>query len=190
MVYPNPLSSFDTGLKVAPVRTIRVIEEGKPALWKISQELGFDWDNQDIERVHALYVDDLERNPTDVELFDDAQANSDHSRHRFYKGDLVIDGVSTNETLMDIITEPWCVNPNNSVIAFDDDNSAIQGGEILALTASSPWRPSAMVIAKRLRHITLTAETHTTQLAGVHMTALVPVGEGVSATAKWLAAVE
>lgn len=50
------------------------------------------------------------RDPTNVELFDIAQSNSEHSRHWFFKGDLVIDGDKKPHNLMDIVREPLDVS--------------------------------------------------------------------------------
>ena len=41
----------------------------------------------------ALFRDDMKRDPTNVELFDIAQSNSEHSRHWFFRGEIIIDGV-------------------------------------------------------------------------------------------------
>lgn len=53
---------------------------------------------------------DMGRDPTNVELFDIAQSNSEHSRHWFFKGDLVIDGDKKPHNLMDIVREPLDVS--------------------------------------------------------------------------------
>ncbi|MCL5946827.1 MAG: hypothetical protein M1298_02250, partial [Chloroflexi bacterium] len=63
--------------------------------------------------------------PPDVELFQLAQANSEHSRHGFFKGIHTIDGVQQDKTLMQLIKTAWRINPNNSLLAFCDDSSAI-----------------------------------------------------------------
>lgn len=57
-----------------------------------------------------------------MELFDIAQSNSEHSRHWFFKGKLVVDGVGVEETLMGIVKDTLDANPNNSVIGFNDNS--------------------------------------------------------------------
>ena len=77
----------------------------------------------------------LGRNPTDVELFQIAQANSEHSRHWVFKGELWVDGQRVPEKhLMDMVKQPLEGSGPNSVIAFCDDSSAIRG------TGSGPAR--------------------------------------------------
>lgn len=56
------------------------------------QEMGLAFDDWDLNYYCALFKDDLKRDPTNVELFDIAQSNSEHSRHWFFRGKIVIDG--------------------------------------------------------------------------------------------------
>ena len=39
-----------------------------------------------------IFVNKLKRDPTDVELFDIGQSNSEHSRHWYFGGTIVVDG--------------------------------------------------------------------------------------------------
>lgn len=49
--------------------------------------------------------DELKRDPTNVELFDIAQSNSEHSRHWFFKADLIIDGEKVRFTCNECFCE-------------------------------------------------------------------------------------
>ena len=44
-----------------------------------------------------LFRNKEQRNPTYTELFDLAQSNSEHSRHWFFRGRLLVDGNEQNE---------------------------------------------------------------------------------------------
>ncbi len=158
--YPQPLKSFDSGLKPEPVQIVPVIEQGMPALEAINAKLGLAMDKQDLQMFHKLVIEKLKRNPTNVEVADSATCNNEHSRHGFFKGNLIIDGKTMERTLMEIIKTPWQKNPGNSLIAFYDDSSAIQGQEIVTLIPRKPGECSAFDLAKVLYHLTLTAETH------------------------------
>lgn len=160
VVYPSSPDSFESGKTSDPVRLIPLLEEGETALWRINQELGFGWDQQDVAMIAQLFRDILRRNPTDVELIQIAQANSEHSRHWFFRGQHIIDGAPCQRTLMDIVRAPWQANPNNSLIAFYDDSSAIRGGGILAQFPEQPGQPSLYRLGHRIMHPILTAETH------------------------------
>lgn len=54
--------------------------------------MGLAYDEWDLDYYTALFRDDMKRDPTNVELFDIAQSNSEHSRHWFFRGYIVIDG--------------------------------------------------------------------------------------------------
>ena len=67
--YPEPLSTFETGIRPVPHQTVPLIEEGIRALQAINAELGLGLDAWDTEYYYDLFVKDLGRNPTDVECF-------------------------------------------------------------------------------------------------------------------------
>jgi phosphoribosylformylglycinamidine synthase len=76
---------------------------------------------------YQMFVEELKRNPTNVELFDIAQSNSEHSRHWFFKGRLILDGEEMSESLLDMVRETWQKSPWPSVLAFCDNSSSILG---------------------------------------------------------------
>ncbi len=158
--YPAPLSTFETGVAPEPSRIVPLIEEGIPALERINATLGLGLDAWDIEYYHDLFVNDLKRNPTDVECFDLSQSNSEHSRHWFFRGKLIVDGRKIPETLMRIVKAPLAANPANSVIAFRDNSSAIRGYRIRTLIPERPGRPSRFQETDVKYHLIFTAETH------------------------------
>jgi phosphoribosylformylglycinamidine synthase len=159
-VYPEQLTTFDTGIKPEPVYEVRLIEEGKAALEKINREMGLGLDDWDIGYYYDLFVKDIGRNPTNVECFDLSQSNSEHSRHWFFRGKLVIDGQEMPENLMAIIRRTLDAHPNNSVIAFKDNSSAMRGYEIQSIMPEHPGKPSRFKKSRADYHIIFTAETH------------------------------
>ncbi|KAL0452842.1 UNVERIFIED_CONTAM: putative phosphoribosylformylglycinamidine synthase, chloroplastic/mitochondrial [Sesamum latifolium] len=126
-IYNQKLTSFETNVVPEEVRYIPVMEKGRKALEEINEEMGLAFDEQDLKYYTKLFMDDIQRNPTNVELFDIAQSNSEHSRHWFFTGKIVIDGQPVNKTLMQIVKSTLQANPNNSVIGFKDNSSAIKG---------------------------------------------------------------
>ncbi|HET7015958.1 MAG TPA: phosphoribosylformylglycinamidine synthase [Streptosporangiaceae bacterium] len=159
-IYPAPLTSFDTGLAPDPVLTIGLAQGGITELRRVNRELGLAMDEADLDRFGRLFTEQLRRDPTDVELFQLAQGNSEHCRHGFFTGRMIIDGEVQPGSLMSIVKEPWRRNPGNSLIAFGDDSSAIRGQAITAFTPAHPGRPSPLKQHRRIYHPTLTAETH------------------------------
>ncbi len=158
--YPKTLETFETGIKPEPAYVVPLIEEGTSALRKINAEMGLGLDDWDIEYYYNLFVKDLKRNPTNVECFDLSQSNSEHSRHWFFRGKLIVDGKEVPENLMQIIKQPLKANPNNSVIAFKDNSSGIKGYEIKTIIPENVGRHSGFKEANLEYHIIFTAETH------------------------------
>ncbi|MBI5621911.1 phosphoribosylformylglycinamidine synthase [Candidatus Falkowbacteria bacterium] len=161
MVYRQPLDSLVIDLQPQSVRIIHVLEHGRAALRQISQELGLGFDEQDVEYYHYLFVELMGRDPTDVELFQLAQMNSEHCRHWFFKGRHIINGQEKPGTLLDLIRSTWQANSGNSVIAFSDNSSAIRAlAAVDTLLPRHAGQPSAMQLLSWWLHAVLTAETH------------------------------
>jgi len=159
-VYRDPLVTFDTGLVPAATYVIPLIEKGMDELVRINSQLGLSFDEQDREYYFHLFVHVLKRNPTNVELFDLAQKNSEHSRHWFFKGRLIIDGQAVPRTLMEIIRSTLEANPGNSVIAYKDNSSALHGYTVWTIVPDHPGTCSPFSRQQRTYHLVFTAETH------------------------------
>ncbi len=159
-VYPERLTTFDTGIKPEPVYTVPLIEEGKEALIRLNREMGLGLDDWDIDYYYNLFVNEIGRNPTNVECFDLGQSNSEHSRHWFFKGRLIIDGHEAEKTLMEMLRAPLDKNPSNSVIAFKDNSSAIRGFQIETILPEKQNLPAPYKHQNPFYHLIFTAETH------------------------------
>ncbi len=158
--YDKPLTSFDMGLVAESVYEVPVLSEGIGAINAVNKRLGLAMDEADILGYFDLFTGQLKRNPTDVELVQLGQGNSEHCRHGFFRANLVLDDKPSDRNLMEIVKAPWKANPGNSVIAFHDDSSAIEGRELTGLVAAHPGEPGPMAQERVTLHPTLTAETH------------------------------
>eukprot|EP00897_Mesotaenium_endlicherianum_P000810 jgi/Mesen1/1072/ME000123S00248 len=168
--YAHPLESFELDMEPAPVISIPVVEEGRAALEAIDKSLGLAFDEWDLE----LFRDDIKRNPTNVELFDIAQSNSEHSRHWFFQGELTVDGEKVPHSLMDLVKATLKANPNNScgsvtpfslwafspVSSLTMWGSAIRGRKVQAILPEHPGQPSVVGLSERDLDVLFTAETH------------------------------
>ncbi len=159
-VYNDSLVSFETGIKPKPVFFVLLIEEGIEAIKKINKDMGLGMDEWDENFYFKLFAEDLKRNPTNVECFQLGQANSEHSRHWFFKGKLVIDGKEKKDNLLDIIFATLKANKENSLIAYKDNSSVIKGYDIISIIPEIPGKASKFVKKNLKYHILLTAETH------------------------------
>ena len=158
--YQRPLKTFETGIKPEAVSEVPLMEEGRAALERINREMGLAFDEWDLDYYTRLFLDEMGRNPTNVECFDVAQSNSEHSRHWFFKGRLVIDGTEVEDSLLDLVQGTLSSNPSNSLIAFKDNSSAIRGYKISTIVPERPGHPCPFVDALPEQHIIFTAETH------------------------------
>lgn len=139
---------------------IDVLGEGRAAIEKVNIELGLAFDSFDLDYYTRLFVHDLKRNPTSVELFDLSQSNSEHSRHWFFKGKMVLDGEEKKLTLMELVTMTLEAHRTNSTLALCDNSSAIRGRPVYAFTPSVTNRSGALSVSSADYDITFTAETH------------------------------
>ncbi len=159
-IYPEPIKRFKIDFEPKEVRIIPLIEKGKTALKELNREMGLGMDSWDIDYYYDIFVNLFKRNPTDVECFQLAQANSEHSRHWFFKGRLMIDGKEIPSSLLDIIKKPLFSKTSNSLIAFRDNSSAIRGGPVKTIIPESPGKPSPFKDVEKTLHPVFTAETH------------------------------
>ena len=159
-LYSKPLESFRTGIIPEKVCMVPILEEGTAALEKINDRMGLGLDSWDIDFYFDLFANKIGRNPTNVECFQLSQANSEHSRHWFFKGKLILDGKEVPQTLFQLIQAPLEANPSNSLIAFKDNSSAIKGYSISTIMPSSPGSCSPFIERQATYHLVLTAETH------------------------------
>lgn len=155
--YPEPLITFTTGLEPEEVYEVDLISKGPEALTQLP---GISMDEWDRNFYYDYFVKKHERNPTIVEIMDLNNANSEHSRHGFFRGKQVIDGRSADSTLLEMVADTLDVNPQGSVIAFKDNSSVIEGYEISTLLPNEPGKTSSFGVQEVCYNILLTAETH------------------------------
>ena len=155
--YLEPLRSFDTGVVPEPVYEVDLLGRGMAAFDELP---GISMDQRDRELYYDYFVGREKRNPTIVEIMDLNNANSEHSRHGFFKGRQVIDGVLQEHTLFELVTATLAAHPAGSLIAFKDNSSVVAGYPVDTLLPAEPGEPSPLFAAQVEYHPLLTAETH------------------------------
>ena len=116
---------FDTHTP-KPLQHIRVLEEGAAAIERADRELGLSLAADEI----AYLVEEfskLGRNPTDVELYMFAQANSEHCRHKIFNASWMVDGVKQPKSLFGMIRNTY-ENSSENVLSAYKDNAAVIAG--------------------------------------------------------------
>lgn len=156
-VYTEPLSTFESGIEPEAVYDIDLMGKGPDGLNEIP---GISMDEWDRNFYYEYFVKKHGRNPTIVEIMDLNNANSEHSRHGFFRGKHIIDGEEKKETLMEIVQATLEASPDNSVIAFKDNSSGITGRQIKTITPDQPGKPAPFSMQDSFYHIIFTAETH------------------------------
>jgi phosphoribosylformylglycinamidine synthase len=155
--YLEPLRSFDSGVVPEPVYEVDLLGRGMAAFDDLP---GISMDQRDRELYYEYFVGREKRNPTIVEIMDLNNANSEHSRHGFFKGRQVIDGTLQDRTLFELVTATLAANPAGSLIAFKDNSSVVAGYPVDTLLPAEPGEPSPLFAAQVEYHPLLTAETH------------------------------
>lgn len=155
--YPAPLDSFATGLTPEPVYEVDLKGKGVEGLTELP---GISMDEWDRNLYYDYFVNRQKRNPTIVEIMDLNNANSEHSRHGFFKGRQIIDGKEMDSTLFELVTSTLDANPKDSLVAFKDNSSVIKGAKLTTLLPQKPGEPSPFSLAEVEYCALLTAETH------------------------------
>jgi phosphoribosylformylglycinamidine synthase len=156
-VYPEPLTTFETGIVPEPVYEVDLMTKGPDGLLDLP---GISMDQWDRELYYRYFVERCGRNPTIVEIMDLNNANSEHSRHGFFRGRQVIDGQEYEQTLFQVVTETLKANPKGSLVAFKDNSSVVAGHTIHTLHPEEPGAPAPLQEVSVRYHPLLTAETH------------------------------
>jgi len=155
--YPEPLTTFETGVVPEAVYEVDLKKGGPDALLAIP---GISMDEWDRNFYYDYFVNKNDRNPTIVEIMDLNNANSEHSRHGYFRGKQIIDGVEQEKTLFQLVTDTLHANPKGSMIAFKDNSSGVQGHEITTILPEKPGESSKFTEAQVEYHVIFTAETH------------------------------
>lgn len=163
-IHAGGIGNFDAGVSPEKVKKVDLIGRGKVALQEINEDIGLGMDDRDIDYYYDLFANILQRNPTDVELFQLGNANSEHSRHHFWKGIQIIDGVRMEKTLMEIVRLPLerLKDPGRTLKAFNDNAGVIRGFGIKLLLPVHPGEPSELIVPLNVIQVDIacTAETH------------------------------
>ncbi len=107
---------------------IDVLSRGAAALREADRTLGLSLAPDEIDYlVHEFTA--LGRNPTDVELYMFAQANSEHCRHKIFNARWTVDGVPAERSLFGMIRYTHQTANDPAVLSAYRDNAAvIRGG--------------------------------------------------------------
>ncbi|WP_166269339.1 phosphoribosylformylglycinamidine synthase [Marinobacter caseinilyticus] len=105
---------------------IAVLADGRPALEAANERLGLALADDEVDYLVKSF-NDLDRDPTDVELMMFAQANSEHCRHKIFNASWDIDGEGQEKSLFAMIRNTFEMNSEGVLSAYKDNASVIVG---------------------------------------------------------------
>ena len=125
------------------LNTIALLTEGRPALEAANATLGLALSDDEIDYLKRNF-EQLNKNPTDVELMMFAQANSEHCRHKIFNASWTIDGVVQPQSLFDMIRYTHQRSPEGVLSAYHDNAAVIRDS-----AQNAGWRKKIITIDHR-----------------------------------------
>jgi phosphoribosylformylglycinamidine synthase len=115
--------------------------------------------SDEIEYLESV-SDKIGRKLTDSEVFGFSQVNSEHCRHKIFNGTFVIDGITKQETLFEMIKKTTKSHPNTVVSAYKDNCSFTEGPIAEQFAPASADQPDFFQVTDIETVLSLKAETH------------------------------
>lgn len=112
-----------------PFTTIDILMRGRKALEEANVRLGLALATDEIDYLLDSFIR-FQRNPSDVELYMFAQANSEHCRHKIFNADWIIDGQPQPKSLFKMIKNTFEKTPEYVSSAYKD-NAAVMDGSMV-----------------------------------------------------------
>ena len=116
--------------------------------------------NPDEEQYLRSLSERLGRKLTDSEVFGFSQVNSEHCRHKIFKGTSIVDGEEEPLSLFKLIKKTSQENPNSLVSAYKDNVAFVKGPAIDMFYPEHPERPDFFDMKRVKTVLSLKAETH------------------------------
>lgn len=112
-----------------PATIVDVIGKGRSALDAANLTFGLALTQHEINYLFKIF-NHLRRNPSNVELYMFAQANSEHCRHKIFNAKWVIDGQPQAKSLFKMIQNTFEQTPEFVLSAYKD-NAAVMEGSVV-----------------------------------------------------------
>ncbi|MEC5343036.1 phosphoribosylformylglycinamidine synthase [Brenneria populi] len=148
----------------APLKRVEILLQGRQALEEANLRLGLALAEDEIDYLLEAFSK-LGRNPTDIELYMFAQANSEHCRHKIFNADWVIDGVEQPKSLFKMIKNTFIHTPDHVLSAYKDNAAVMEGSAVGRFYANAE---GSYGYHQGDAHILMKVETHN------HPTAISP----------------
>ncbi|ONH67264.1 Phosphoribosylformylglycinamidine synthase [Cyberlindnera fabianii] len=120
-----------------PLVEVDLSQNAQAKLETANRALGLALDQGEIDYLVNAFVNQIGRNPTDVELFMFAQVNSEHCRHKIFNADWEIDGEKKDLSLFKMIRNTEKVSPQYTISAYSDNAAVFDGPDAYFYTPNS-----------------------------------------------------
>ncbi|CCH40746.1 phosphoribosylformylglycinamidine synthase [Wickerhamomyces ciferrii] len=144
--------------KPKPLVEVDLTSKPKEKLETANKILGLALDQGEIDYLVNAFVNQIGRNPTDVELFMFAQVNSEHCRHKIFNADWEIDGETKPLTLFKMIRNTEERNPQHTISAYSDNAAVFEGPDAYIYTPNP--KTKVWTSKKEKVHTLIKVETH------------------------------
>lgn len=130
-VITEPADAYQLFEQQAPKQfnTVDILQGGKIELELANVNLGLALADDEIDYLMENFTA-LGRNPTDVELYMFAQANSEHCRHKIFNADWIIDGQKQDKSLFKMIKNTFEKTPEYVLSAYKDNAAVMEGSKV------------------------------------------------------------
>lgn len=156
-----------------PHTAVDILSNGRAALEEANTGLGLALAEDELDYLLESF-NDLQRNPTDVELMMFAQANSEHCRHKIFNASWTIDGVDQTVSLFGMIKNTYECGGEKVLSAYADNAAVVEGHQAGRFYPNPETRVYGY--SDEPIHILMKVETHN------HPTAIAPFpGAGTGA---------
>lgn len=131
IVITDPAEAYQLFEQPAPKQfnTVDILQGGKIELELANVNLGLALADDEIDYLMENFTA-LGRNPTDVELYMFAQANSEHCRHKIFNADWIIDGQKQDKSLFKMIKNTFEKTPEYVLSAYKDNAAVMEGSKV------------------------------------------------------------
>ncbi len=119
-------SSLFHSAEPSALTAIDIENGGRGALAQANIDMGLALAEDEIDYLFVNFTK-MARNPSDIELYMFAQANSEHCRHKIFNADWTIDGQSQPKSLFKMIRNTHEINSDYVLSAYKD-NAAVMTG--------------------------------------------------------------
>ena len=151
----------------AALAHIDLLGQGRDALVAADKTYGLALSSDEIDYLKEVFTR-LGRNPSDVELMMFAQANSEHCRHKIFNASFTVDGADQAQSMFEMIRHTHRVAPQHTVVAYSDNASVVEGGEVERWLPDGITNGPQYVARRETVHMLMKVETHN------HPTAISP----------------